>query len=415
MAAAGSRSANLCFFLLVLVAVSALAESTSLIAGRERRVLLGDDEGGGEEGENADEGAAAAAEGASAPRTARRRSYVKERVRPININQAASVLDEVIVPRTPQWDDIVKRVIMTRKNPILPASFPKANMLTPEMTSKLMYLYPEEDVSTEYDTCAVVGNAGMLRNDNYGDAIDAHDVVIRFNDGPTTNWTQYAGSRTSFRIINNFWSRRYKWTRPAGAFEENLMLFSFSTLPYLAKVKERFDSPEERVVYMAPEVAMNARRSYNNAYEILKKRDIIKVNGRNAAPTGIEGVYMALHICKHTNVYGFDIEGMDGFPYHYFDEFRGTGSAHSFKYQALFLKMLQRKGKLQLCVPKHANKWCKLDTCESCKQELPSMGKSEPLPVTRSMSASARVRARPTGGMRRRPSIPGLRARSRAP
>lgn len=45
----------------------------------------------------------AVAGGAAPPaRTPRRRTYVKDRVRPVNINQAASVLDEVIVPRTPQ-------------------------------------------------------------------------------------------------------------------------------------------------------------------------------------------------------------------------------------------------------------------------------------------------------------------------
>ena len=55
---------------------------------------------------------------------------------------------------------------------------------------------------------------------------------------------------------------------------------------------------------------------------------------------GIEGVYMALMMCEHTNIYGFDVNHMEGFPYHYFDAFKGTGSAHSFKFQSLFLKML---------------------------------------------------------------------------
>lgn len=129
---------------------------------------------------------------------------------------------------------------------------------------------------------------------------------------------------------------------------------------------------------------------------------------------GIEGVFMAMHICKHTNIYGFDVDGVQGYPYHYFDNFKGTGSAHSFKYQALFLKMLvgstcrvastaahrpllpgtsgltwliavhlqrmvsdppacllpryqEHIGKLHLCVPGRYSQWCNLADCKTCK------------------------------------------------
>jgi hypothetical protein len=48
----------------------------------------------------------------------------------------------------------------------------------------------------------------------------------------------------------------------------------------------------------------------------------------------------------------------------------------------------QRKGKLRLCVPKHANQWCDMHTCESCKAELPSKGKVAPLPITRALASN---------------------------
>jgi len=151
-----------------------------------------------------------------------------------------------------RWDALVQRVVLTRSNPLLPSAFPSAQYHTEDMTSRLAYLYPAEDLKTGYNTCAVVGNGGLLRADSYGRDIDAHDVVIRFNDGPTGNWTPYVGSRTSVRVINNYWTRRYQWTRPKGAYEENLMLFSFKTLRYLARIRLRFQSPHENVVFMAP-------------------------------------------------------------------------------------------------------------------------------------------------------------------
>jgi hypothetical protein len=51
------------------------------------------------------------------------------------------------------------------------------------------------------------------------------------------NWSSYVGSRTTVRILNNYWTKRYKWTRPKDANEEYLMLFSFSVLGSLVSIE----------------------------------------------------------------------------------------------------------------------------------------------------------------------------------
>ena len=53
-----------------------------------------------------------------------------------------------------------------------------------------------------FTSCAVVGNAGILRATRYGAVIDSHSVVMRLNVGPTTNYEQYVGSKGTFRILN---------------------------------------------------------------------------------------------------------------------------------------------------------------------------------------------------------------------
>lgn len=51
-------------------------------------------------------------------------------------------------------------------------------------------------------SCAVVGNSGRLRNEHHAAAIDAHDIVIRFNAGKTQNFEHIVGHRSTFRMFN---------------------------------------------------------------------------------------------------------------------------------------------------------------------------------------------------------------------
>jgi hypothetical protein len=53
-----------------------------------------------------------------------------------------------------------------------------------------------------YATCAVVGNGGALLGDPLnGAAIDRHQAVLRFNDGPTSGFEQVP-IVTSHKIIH---------------------------------------------------------------------------------------------------------------------------------------------------------------------------------------------------------------------
>ena len=74
---------------------------------------------------------------------------------------------------------------------------------------KLLKILPESDPIIKgraYRSCAVVGSAGSLLLHKLGPKIDAHALVIRFNNAPTKDFEAYVGSKTSLRITSDaFW------------------------------------------------------------------------------------------------------------------------------------------------------------------------------------------------------------------
>ena len=67
-------------------------------------------------------------------------------------------------------------------------------------------LLPERDIldTLHYESCAVVGNGGLLLVYEHGDIIDSHDAVIRFNDATTrAPYAKHAGSKTTIRLVNS--------------------------------------------------------------------------------------------------------------------------------------------------------------------------------------------------------------------
>ncbi len=59
---------------------------------------------------------------------------------------------------------------------------------------------------------AVVGNSEIIKNNKFGDLIDNHDFIIRFNRAPTSNFEEYVGSRTDLRVCGEgvFTNTEYK-------------------------------------------------------------------------------------------------------------------------------------------------------------------------------------------------------------
>ena len=206
--------------------------------------------------------------------------------------------------------------------------------------------------------------------------------------------------------VNNAWSRSFQKKHPRGATEEALVLFGHGSTHAAMSLHHKW--PAEHVYFMAPEFAASARGQYKKAYTLLEELGAITVAGRNSPPTGVEGIFFAVALCQQVcacavycvrnaplsalpatsrvresatgfvctrmwsrrwlrcltpcerynrnlqvHVYGFNVaEQLDpSVQYHYHDKVEGEIGAHSFNFQAIFLRMLAAEGHFALCVP----------------------------------------------------------------
>ena len=286
-----------------------------------------------------------------APRRPRRRQREKERIDAGAVdfkNISSTIIAQLTIPNTPPYFKKFphgSRLVVNKENP--------DNRLAHTQQEKSLANLPDADIRERFGSCAVVGNSGLsLFNENQGEAIDKHDVVIRFNDGATAGFEKYVGTKTTYRFVNNNWSRVYTRREPRGCSEENLMLFGNGALRFLRALVEKYQVDGKKNIYfMAPEFALNARGTYKKAYAVMDEAGYIRVKGRNSPPTGIEGIFFGLEVCKTVDLYGFQIKNDPKIKYHYHNEVKGVEAAHSFGFQYEFLKVLMHGGFVQVCLP----------------------------------------------------------------
>jgi len=253
-----------------------------------------------------------------------------------------AILSQLYVPKEPGWEAAkINRLVVNQQNP---------ENKYDSKTKGAQDWMPKHDLDVQYKTCAVVGNGGALTKNKYGKAIDEHDAVFRFNDGPTAGFEDVVGTKTTYRMINNAWSRTWLKKRPKGTSEEALLLFGQGAAKSTGALAHKWQ-PNTKVYFMAPEFAGNARGMYKKAYVLMADMGFIEVKGRNSPPTGIEGLFFARALCDKVHIYGFNVvRGMD-VPYHYHDKVVGAEDAHSFNFQGIFIQMLVNAGYFEMCVP----------------------------------------------------------------
>lgn len=151
---------------------------------------------------------------------------------------------------------------------------------------KLSLVLPERPPyhPKQFDHCAVIGNSGDLLKTKFGKEIDKFDVVVRENGAPIQNFTEYVGTKSTFRLLNR------------------------GSAKALDKVAELYDRGKEVLIIKT------------TIHDIMNKmiQDIPILNpvylmlgasfGSAAKGTGLKALEFALSICDSVDIYGFTVD-----------------------------------------------------------------------------------------------------------
>ena len=168
----------------------------------------------------------------------------------------------------------------------------------------------------KYNSCAVVGNAGtLLKSKEYGEAIDKHDVVMRFNVMTlTAQLAANVGTRTTFRMVNHLRSRHACCPKSQGgkgkmpekggkAKGMSLILWHPGRQAQLLRACKK-NIPNAKVTsipesYIKKEVnAMNAMR------KDLMRLGFGPFNDWKQGTSGFHGILLLAGMCDHLSLYG---------------------------------------------------------------------------------------------------------------
>ncbi|KAL3617602.1 Sialyltransferase-like protein 2 [Castilleja foliolosa] len=195
---------------------------------------------------------------------------------------------------------------------------------------KLSLVLPDRPPYTprQFSRCAVIGNSGDLLKTKFGDEIDGYDAVIRENGAPIQNFTEYVGTKSTFRLLNR------------------------GSAKALDNVAELYDKGKEVLIVKT------------TIHDIMNKmiREIPILNsvylmlgasfGSAAKGTGLKALEFALSMCDTVDMYGFTVDPGYKEWTRYFSESR---QGHTPLHGRAYYQMMECLGLIKIHSPMRAD------------------------------------------------------------
>ncbi|XP_066284214.1 alpha-2,8-sialyltransferase 8B-like [Branchiostoma lanceolatum] len=213
-----------------------------------------------------------------------------------------------------------------------------------------------------YNTCAVVGNSGILLGSRCGAEIDSKDYVIRIDIPVVRGYEKDVGRRTSMTIFNLNTPKRLQKSsrfknRTQDVYESRLRDIGGTTLVTDKKARHKITSVSRK--FHLPFSLYTVKGSLRRGTSPLASRLAGRKMGASLT-TGLVTVLMMTTFCDHPYLYGFFPFQKDAnnipIPYHYYpgDYIKpieqNAGGHHHMTREYNFIRNLHMQGVLKLQV-----------------------------------------------------------------
>ncbi|XP_059204434.1 alpha-2,8-sialyltransferase 8F-like [Centropristis striata] len=228
--------------------------------------------------------------------------------------------------------------------------------VTPNTFSNFPKRHPFQN--KKWDTCAVVGNGGILTDSSCGKMIDSAQFVFRCNLPPLEDgYEKDVGTKTNLVTANpTIFQKKYgALMGRRRRFVESLQIYGDSLL-LLPAFSYGFCTPLcMRALYATEDLESPIRPVFLNP-EYLKKLAVFwRSQGIKAArlSTGIMMTSLALELCANVHLYGFwpfsnHPHGLYALTNHYYDDVKVKRGHHAMPAEFDLLLQLHSQGVLRL-------------------------------------------------------------------
>nr|XP_020505672.1 alpha-2,8-sialyltransferase 8E-like [Labrus bergylta]XP_020505749.1 alpha-2,8-sialyltransferase 8E-like [Labrus bergylta] len=228
-------------------------------------------------------------------------------------------------------------------------------LVSPEVFSTFTKEHPFSNKT--WDTCAVVGNGGILTDSRCGERIDSAQFVMRCNLPPLGNsYAKHVGVKTDLVTANPtiFMEKYESLMRRRRPFVESLHIYSSSLLLLPALALRQYIPVCMRAIYSIEDFGSPMRPVFFNPEYMQKLTAFWRAKGLRSGrlSTGIIMASIALEVCENVHLYGF--WPFDNHPYglydltnHYYDD-RKAKSVHAMPTEFGLLMGLHKQGVLKL-------------------------------------------------------------------
>ncbi|XP_022826171.1 beta-galactoside alpha-2,6-sialyltransferase 2 [Spodoptera litura] len=166
---------------------------------------------------------------------------------------------------------------------------------------------------SHYNTCAVVTSAGALLGSDLGEFIDSHDMVLRFNNAPTENYTESVGSKTTFRVLNSQVVAKPEFNFLEDPLYRNVSILIWDPANYTSSLEDWYHHPD----YPLFPIYKTLLDRYKNAdvhllnpqvlwalWSVLQDTSPYRLR-RNPPSSGFLGLWFALHRCMRVRMFEY--------------------------------------------------------------------------------------------------------------